>query len=214
MFSRFKFLTLILSLTILISACGQPQALIVKEDKTMPANLNKKVLMIIASKDFKDEEYFTPRQVLEQAGAEVKVASDTAGIAQGVEGGEVAANFKLSEVKVGDFDALVFVGGPGAVTYLDNSDSYRIAQEAISQDKILAAICISPTILAKAGVLQSKKATVWTSALDKSPKKILEENGAIYQAEKVVVDGKIITANGPAAAQEFGQRIVGALNNF
>ena len=38
--------------------------------------------------------------------------------------------------------------------------------------------------------------------------KILKENGAIYIDENVVVDGKLITANGPIAAEKFGQKIL------
>jgi len=67
--------------------------------------------------------------------------------------------------------------------------------------------------LAKAGTLEGKKAAVWSSPLDKSAVKILKENGADYQKDSLVVDGKIITANGPGAAKEFGQKIVEGLTN-
>lgn len=167
-----------------------------------------KIAIIIAYKDFKDEEYFTPREILEKAGAEIKVVSDNLGVAQGADGGEVSVDIKLSDFKVDDFDAVVFIGGPGAPEHLDNSASYKIAQDAVAKNKILSAICISPIILAKAGVLNGKKATVWTSALNKEPKEILENNGARYQSQDVVVDGNIITANGPGAAKEFGKTIV------
>jgi protease I len=63
-------------------------------------------------------------------------------------------------------------------------------------------------ILAKAGVLKEKRATVWSSPLDRGPVRILKENGAIYEDKDVVQDGKIITANGPGAAEEFGQKLV------
>lgn len=168
----------------------------------------KKVAMVIAFKNFKDEDYFTPRHVLEEAGSEIKVVSDELGMASGVDGGEVEVEIKLSDLNVSDFDAVVFIGGPGALEHLNNQDSYRVAKDIVAQDKVLAAICISPTILAKAGVLQDKKATVWTSPLDKNPKKVLEENGAEYQDKDVVVDDRIITANGPEAAKEFGEAIL------
>ena len=57
-------------------------------------------------------------------------------------------------------------------------------------------------------MLDGKKATVWTSTLDRGPVKILEENGAEFVNEKVIQDGNIITANGPAAAEEFGEKIL------
>jgi len=171
----------------------------------------KKIAIIIAYKDFRDEEYFIPKEVLENAGAEIKTASTKKGTAIGADGGEVEIDLLVSEINPADFDAIVFIGGPGALKYLDNEDSYQLAKKTISQNKVLAAICISPVILAKAGVLEGKKATVWSSPMDRGPVKILENNGAIYQDESVVVDGKIITGNGPAAAEEFGKAIIGVL---
>ncbi|MEA3344083.1 MAG: DJ-1/PfpI family protein, partial [Patescibacteria group bacterium] len=78
--------------------------------------------------------------------------------------------------------------------------------------KLLGAICIAPAILARAGALKGKKATVWNSAMDKSAIKILESNGAIFQPEPVVVENKIITANGSHAAEEFAETIIKIIN--
>jgi protease I len=179
----------------------------------MPKTLEgKKVAIIIAFRDFRDEEYFIPKEVLENSGAEVRTVSTEKGIAIGSQGGEANVNIILSEIKVSDFDAIVFIGGPGAPKYLDNETSYKIAQDAVLQGKILAAICISPTILAKSGVLSGKKATVWSSPLDKSAVKILKDSGANYQSDRVVIDGKIITANGPDAAGDFAEAIIRVLN--
>jgi protease I len=169
--------------------------------------LAKKVVMIVAFRDFRDVEYFVPKSILEKRGIEVKTASNKKGVALGADGGEAEVDFLVSDIKVEDFDAIIFVGGPGCLKNLDNPTSYRVCKEAVLKDKILAAICISPTILAKSGVLSSKKATVWSSALDKSPIQVLRENGAEYLEEKVVVDGKVITASGPEAAEEFGKAI-------
>ena len=170
------------------------------------------VIIIIAFRDFKDEEYFKPREILEKNGIEFKTASNERGLAIGVEGGEIEIDFLISEINPADYDAVVFIGGPGALKYLDNNISYEIAQKTISAGKILAAICISPVILARAGVLKNKKATVWSSELDKSPIKILKQNGTIYEDKPVVLDAKILTANGPLAASEFGEKLVRLLN--
>ena len=76
--------------------------------------------------------------------------------------------------------------------------------------KIIGAICISPVILAETGILKNKKATVWTSSLDKSAAKFLEEKGAFYEDVDVVVDKNIITADGPSSAEKFSQTIITA----
>lgn len=173
-----------------------------------PKTTTKKAVMIIAFEDFRDQEYFVPKEILEEGGIEVKTASTKKGQAFGADGGDTTVNLTLEEVKSSDFDAVVFVGGPGCLEHLDNEKSYRIARETQDKNKILAAICISPIILAKAGVLDGKKATIWASSLDRGPIKILKENGAEFIDEKMVQDGNIITANGPAAAQEFGKKIL------
>jgi len=168
----------------------------------------KKVAIIIAFKNFQDKEYFETKNVLEKAGIKVTTVSTDRGMAVGVYGGEAQVDEILSEVSVGEFDGIIFIGGPGALKFLDNDISYKIIKEAVEAKKILAAICISPLILAKAGVLKNKKATVWSSPLDRKPIKILKENGAEYLKEDVVVDGELITANGPAAAHEFGEKVL------
>ena len=168
----------------------------------------KKAAMIIAFEDFRDQEYFVPKEILEKGGIGIKTISTKKGIAIGADGGEVEINFLIREIDLKNFDAIVFIGGPGCLEYLDNENSYKVIREAITQNKILASICISPIILAKAGVLEGKKATVWASPLDRDPVKILKKNGAEFIDEKVVQDGNIITANGPPAAEEFGKKIL------
>lgn len=173
---------------------------------------DKKSLFVLAFKDFKDEEYFEPKELLEKAGFKIFNASNEKGTAQGVEGGEVNIDFVINNVKVSDFDVIIFIGGPGAGQNIDNKDFQHLAIEAIKENKILAAICIAPAILAKAGVLKNKKATVWSSSFDKSAISILQESGAEYVNKPVVMDGKIITANGPQAAVEFANKIIEVFN--
>lgn len=168
--------------------------------------------MIVATEGFRDSECFTPKQILENRGHEVKIASNKEGIAKGADGGTINVDMLVQEINPEDFDAVVFVGGPGALENLDNKDSYKVAQATVVADKLLAAICISPVILAKAEVLKGKKATVWSSEVNQVPAETLLEHGAIHTGAPVTVDGKIITANGPAVATEFGEKIAEMLS--
>jgi protease I len=171
----------------------------------------KKIAMIIAFRDFRDEEYFIPKEIFKQRGAEITTVSNKSGTAIGSNGGTIEVNLLLENLNPGDFEAIVFVGGSGCLKNLDNEESYRIVKETVSQNKVLASICISPVILAKAGVLEGKKATVWNSPMDKSAVKILENEEAIFQSDSVVIEGKIVTANGPGAAKEFAEAIINLL---
>ncbi len=165
----------------------------------------RKALFIIASRDFRDEEYFIPRDILISSDFKITTAGDKVGMAIGSDGGEVKIEIDIDEVKVRKFDVLIFIGGSGCLKYLDNERSYKVIREAYSAGVTLAAICISPIILAKAGVL--KKATVWTGPMDNSAVKILKNFDVVFENEDVVVDGRIITANGPSSAEKFGKAV-------
>ncbi|MCS7228318.1 MAG: DJ-1/PfpI family protein [Endomicrobia bacterium] len=158
--------------------------------------------MIIAKNNFRDEEYLKPKEVFIKAGFIVETFSSSLGIAKGMLGATVEVDKVLSELKVEEYDAVVFVGGVGSSEYWNDSLAHKIAQEAVSKNKVIAAICIAPITLAKAGILKGKKATVYPTEISQ-----LKQLGANYIENNVVVDGKIITASGPHAAEEFGEKI-------
>lgn len=164
----------------------------------------KRVLLIIASSNFRDEEYSTPRQVLESKGAKITVASSKDAPFVGMLKKEtVKPDILLDKVKAEDYDAVVFIGGVGAKEYFANQTAHKLTQEAVKKNKILAAICVAPSILANAGVLSGKKATAFQSEVQN-----LKAKGVNYTGSPVEVDGKIITANGPDATAEFALKIV------
>ena len=168
----------------------------------------KSILIVIASKNFRDEEYFIPYEIFQREGAKITTASSVEGNIIGVEGGEARSTLILGEVNIRNFDAVVFIGGDGATEYFDSNDAHRIVQEMTNMHKVVAAICIAPIILAKAGILVGKKGTVWSSLMDKNNIKELENSGCSVSKERVVKDKKIITADGPAVSKEFAEKIV------
>ncbi len=162
--------------------------------------------MLIAYKDFKDEEYFVPKGIFEKNNLLVQTVSTEKGKAIGVDGGEVEVDMIIEEID--DFDALVLVGGPGCLKFLDNEKVYQIVEKAFLDDKIIGAICIAPVILAKAGILKEREATVWSSSFNKTAIEILEKNGAIYgESFSVIQDNNIITAPGPSVAKDFAKEV-------
>lgn len=172
----------------------------------LPDIKGKKVLFIIASGDFRDEEYIHSREILEGRGATVVVASSSLNTSQGVLGLRVKPDILMDEVHVHSYDAIVFIGGIGAQEYWNNPKAHSIAKEAVEAGKVVGAICIAPVTLANAGILNGKRATVFRSQAH-----MLRVKGAEYTVASVELDGKIITADGPKSARKFGQAIVMAL---
>jgi protease I len=163
-----------------------------------------KILMIVAQSGFRDEELFVPREVLERAGHNVRVASITRAKATGVKGATIQPDMAAYEANPEFFDAIVVVGGPGAPALAESEDVLKLLREAAGKGHVIGAICLGPMVAAKAGVLANKKVTVFP---DRKAINVLRENGAVYKAEPVVVDGKIVTADGPASAGQFGTEI-------
>ncbi|MEF3279380.1 MAG: DJ-1/PfpI family protein [Elusimicrobiota bacterium] len=162
-----------------------------------------KAALFIAFKGFRDEEYIEPKKILEENGIKVETISTQKGKATGKIKITAEVDKTINEVNLNDYEILALVGGPGALKELDNDKIRRMFSDFYYSGKPIAAICISPVILAHAGLLKNKKATVWIDGKDE-----LIKNGAQYTGNSVEIDSNIITANGPAAAKEYGKAIV------
>jgi protease I len=92
--------------------------------------------------------------------------------------------------------------------HLGDSAMHSIAKGAYSAGKVVAAICIAPSILANAGLLEGKKATAFSSEEEN-----LKAKGAEWQDSDTAADGKIVTGNGPGAAKEFSEKIIGIMGS-
>ncbi|HEY9718708.1 MAG TPA: DJ-1/PfpI family protein [Trichormus sp.] len=169
-----------------------------------------RVLMVIAPEEFRDEELLTPKQILADAGAKVDVASTRDAEATGMLGATVTPDLNLANAKSQDYQAAIVVGGMGSPEHLWNEPKlHAILQDLHKNGSVVAAICLSGAVLANAGVLSGKKATVYSTP---ESLQALSDGRAHFTDEPVVQDGKIITANGPEAAQEFGEKIVNELS--
>jgi protease I len=163
----------------------------------------KKILMIIPLKDFWDMELTKLKEIFEQNGLVVTIASSVMKEAEGIFGTKINPDIVLNRVRASLYDAIIFLGGEGAVQYWDDPLAHRLVKEALKEGKVLGAISIAPIILANTNVLKGKRATVWPT-LDNR----LKCSVAIYTGNPVEVDGKIVTADSPNAAEEFGRTIL------
>lgn len=170
----------------------------------------KKVLFVISQENFRDEELAHPREEVAAAGAKVAVAARDRALARGMLGAVVTPDLRIRDAKAADYDAVVAVGGRGTPEHLWNDgDLHRLLRDAREAGKVVAGICLSGATLAIAGVLKGIEATCY--ATDAS-KKEMQNGGAIFVEKPVVVSGKILTANGPGAARDFGKALVAALS--
>jgi len=164
------------------------------------------VLMVIAPDQFRDEEYEHPREVLLSRGVSVTTASVSSGACYGRFGAQAEADVSLADARADDYDAVVFVGGGGSRVFFEDPKALELAKKTAAEGKLVAAICIAPTILANAGLLVGRRATAFPDSQE-----AVERGGGTYTGRLVEVDGLVVTANGPEAARDFGETIADML---
>jgi 4-methyl-5(b-hydroxyethyl)-thiazole monophosphate biosynthesis len=103
-----------------------------------------------------------------------------------------------------DYDMIVLPGGlPGADNLGDDERIIERLRSMSAAGKYTAAICAAPRVLAKAGLLDGKRATSYPGTLetDTIP-------GLDYQDTAVVMDGTVITSRGPGTAMDFSLSLI------
>ena len=172
---------------------------------------NARVLML-ATDGFEHDELFKPRQSLIDAGATVTLASIEKAPIQGVRHDTdptetITPDLTLDEVDTDEFDALVLPGGVGNPDKMRMEDrAIDIVAEFMEDDKIVAAICHAPWLLAEADVIEGRRVTGWPSV-----RTDLANAGADVVDEEVVVDGNLITSRKPDDIPAFTGALLQAL---
>lgn len=166
----------------------------------------KKILFVLAGRNFQEREYLVPRMTLESLGAKILVAGPGHEDCVGDAGFRVTPNLTHRLAQGADADAVVFVGGEGARSLINCKDCQTLARKAYEAKKILAAICVAPSILANAHLLTRKNAVAWHTELVN-----LRKHGAKTGRRPVARDENIVTAAGPKDAEAFADEIRAAL---
>jgi protease I len=169
----------------------------------------KKVLMVIPHTQFRDEEFFEPKKILEDEGAKVVVASTSVRTCRGMKGGTVQSDLAIADAKAEEYAGLVLCGGSSVPDVFWNDKKLQeLAVAMATAGKVIAAICLSTVVLAKAKLLADREATVYflPEALEE-----LKAAGAKYVPETLLIHNNIILAEGPPDSQRFGQAIRSAL---
>lgn len=157
-------------------------------------------LIVPLADGFEEIEAFSTISILRSAGIGVETVGVVGSVITGAHGVRVMVDNRLNSVKADNYDGIVIPGGSRGC---DNLTKAKVVLDMIKQlnerGKLVAAICYAPLILAKAGVLDNRKATIYPG---------LEKELPYPRANKVVIDGNIITSQGPGTSIDFALSIV------
>lgn len=161
----------------------------------------KNVIVFLAD-GFEECEGLAAVDLLRRAGAKVTTASvmnrlDVTGAHDVI----VRADVLAQDADYASADLLVLPGGGVGTQNLSKSEIVQKQCRAFAADKLLAAICAAPTVLAGLGLLEGRKAVCY-------PGMESMMRGAVMVNEPAVVDGNIITGRGPGAAYDFALELI------
>ncbi len=160
-------------------------------------------ILVPLANGFEEIEAATVIDVLRRAGMNVVTAGLPGSQVRGSRDVQVMADKRLEQVDPSKFDALILVGGnPG---YINLGRSQKILEMVVKfnlDKKLIGAICAAPSILADAGIMDDRAATIYPG---------MEKDIPRPKGKRVVQDDNIITSQGPGTAMEFSLRIVETL---
>ncbi len=162
---------------------------------------------VLATDGFEQSELTEPRKALDEAGADTEIIAPKAGKVRGWKmkqwGDEVSVDHTLDEANPDDYGALVLPGG------VINADALRLQPKAVAfvkaffdAGKPVGVICHAPWALIEAGAARGHRMTSWPSL-----RKDLENAGAKWVDEQVVVDGQLVTSRKPDDLPAFNREI-------
>ncbi|SFN32300.1 type 1 glutamine amidotransferase domain-containing protein [Dokdonella immobilis] len=174
----------------------------------MNTKIQGKKVAILATHGFEESELTSPRDALKEAGATVEIVSPESGELQAFrhleKGVKVSVDKPLTGAKAEDYDAIVLPGGLFNPDQLRvNADALKFVQAFVKAGKPVAAICHGPWILADAGALKGRKVTSVPTI-----RKDIENAGASWVDEAVVVDNGIVTSRTPKDLDAFNAKLI------
>lgn len=174
----------------------------------MATRLKGKKIAILATDGFEQVELTDPQRALQEVGAEIDIVSPDGKPIRGWDhtdwGQKIPADKRLGDVKAADYDGLFLPGGVLNPDQLrQNKKAVQFVQDFFEQQKPVAAICHGPQMLIEADVVEGRKLTSYSSV-----RTDLENAGANWVDESVVVDRGLITSRNPGDLGKFIPKMI------
>ena len=164
------------------------------------------MVAILLGKGFEESEALVPADLLRRAGIQVALVGLDGLQVAGSHGITVTADTTLDQLDPDGLKMLMLPGGLGGVEAISGDmRAQALIQHCYDHGCWLAAICAAPTILANLGMLDRRRAVCYPGMED------LMGSAVVQKGVQVVVDGHIVTGEGPGSAFPFGLKLVEVL---
>lgn len=152
-------------------------------------------------------EAITIMDILDRGGVEVVSAGLEPGPVVAGHGTTIVPSKTLDEALKDSYDMVAMPGGlPGADHLANDARLNALLCEMAGAGKYVAAVCAAPRVLAKAGILDGRRATAYPGFIETG--NFPQVN---YTGSPLEVDGNVITSRGPGTAMDFALQLVEVL---
>ena len=170
--------------------------------------LDGKKIAIMLEQQYQELEVWYPYYRFKEEGAKVvRVAPKHGETYPSKLGYPCPSDAAASDVRAGDFDAVVVPGGWSPDFMRRDESMIRFIQDAAKANIVLAAICHGGWMLCCTDALRGKQATSFVAI-----KHDMLNAGAKWVDQECVVDGKLITSRKPDDLPAFCAAIIRALS--
>ena len=174
----------------------------------MDGTLNGKRAAMLVAKGFEEIELTEPLRALREAGAHVDIVSPEEGKVKAWDkkdwGKEYDVDVRLAQANAESYHALVLPGGVMNPDFLRmNEQAVAFARAFFEEGKPVAAICHGPWLLVEADVVRDREVTSYPSI-----RKDLENAGAHWVDQEVVVDQGLVTSRNPDDLPAFNRKML------
>ena len=164
------------------------------------------MIYMLLGTGFEETEAITPLDLLRRAGVTVLTVGVNGKIIQGAHNIGVEADIEIGEMDLSQMEGIILPGGLGGVTSVRESEQAMNALKfAYDNDKLVAAICAGPTVLADLHITDNKNATCYPGCEGGMGNAKVDSTAACVQ------DGKLVTGASAGCALPFGLKLVEAL---
>ena len=174
---------------------------------SLNSDMNKTLLSLVGDV-YEDLELWYPKLRLEEAGFATKLAGEELRTFTSKHGYPAVADVLVAKVRSEDFAGLLVPGGFMPDKLRRNADVLRLTREFHQQGKLVAFICHGGWIPISAKILKGKRATGTVAIKDD-----LENAGALWVDEPVVIDGNLISSRTPKDLAPFARAMVDFLGH-
>ncbi len=155
--------------------------------------------IVLLENGFEDSELTYPYYRLQEAGLEVDLVAEEADeIYESKNGQKIRSHKAAEDVEASDYDLLVIPGGKGPDRMRIKESVVNLTQDAVDNHLVISSICHGAQLLIETDLLEGKKATCFYSV-----RTDLENAGAEFLDQEVVVDGNLVTSRHPGDLPAF-----------